>query len=69
MFLNKNTPSTVVRAAIDAVAAGKIKSEKAMNDFCVEQAFGERVTKIANEMKLTKPQLSLARETVCNPLL
>lgn len=64
-FVNKNTPTSVVRAAIDAVAQGKIRSESAMNNFCVDKMFGERVEKIAKELKLSKSQLSLAKDMVC----
>lgn len=65
VFINKNTPSKIVKAAIDAVGAGKIKSEQAMNHFCIDEMYGVRIMKFATEMKLTKSQIQLAMIAVC----
>lgn len=64
VFVNRNTPSATVRAAIDAIAEGKIKTEKAMNEFCVKHCFGPCCDKIATDMKLNKNQIALAQAAV-----
>lgn len=66
VFVNKGTPANVVKAAIDAVAAGEVTSKRALNQFCARSVFENRVNKLSETLKIPKNLQAKAEPVVCS---